>query len=711
LGIGVGDMVMKRQSDRKSLTPQHTKGIAQINEIIKGLGFSQADIDAAKQDLSHYMPKEIFLDKYGNEKGWSLLYAVYAPQIVNDFFKEERGPTEKRQSPKSRRIQYEELAGDFDDYVQSVFMGYHDDQDVFKGGVRSVAVPSTANKINHYVYDPTQKDRRISVCPHCKVSFWSASAGNCDPKYKLINGKPLREWRDSADQAPEHIKFNPTTGERQEGIGYSYCGGRHEIYDITASNGTIDIEAAQRLSGVSWDELRNQDRIRSVAKDGALKHYLVDSLLGEVEKVLGGGAPYMKFGDEWVLEDGGKLFRECRYPIALKSPASVIHDRITRYTFNMSDKKSSGRSRKIKVYMCPKCPGDFKDINDITSEKGEGDRITEVQCDECGGWFDITTLPEEMTHTMQWLDPQVSLNVGMQDEEGHSIELIDTIPRRDIGYMEVEMAEIFDLFGKEIQDISRKLNIRGAEQAQDIFYDRFVNGFSYREITEKYLAGFYKLHYTECADCGYVRSEKSNPSADQNARYDQGLPIALTSCPNRLTDARHKVDIIAPVKTEAPVVNVYEQYEQKELRQDLSVNRPEEAVKKRTEQETASTIEDDNERRRYLGTNLIYHGRAPDDSGVAGTSYQIIDIERGISQQIPANDPGAYKGDQGVITRNIYQPAERLIKAILMSLKNNPRIRDKHKDVLDTLEKWDKELTESSTRFAKVKGFCGLKIR
>ena len=696
--------------EKKRLAPQHTQSITQVNEIVKGLGFKKEEIDAARAELAKYMPKEVFFDKYANERGWSLLYAVYAPQIINDFFKEERGAAEKRQSPKSRRIQYEGLGGDPLDYVQSVFMGYHDDQDVFRGGVRSVAVPKISGDAhNPYPYDPTMLDSRKPVCPHCDASFWSASAGNCDPKYKMINGKPLREWRATPGQAPEPIKFNPTTGERQEETGYSYCGGRHPIYDITAPNGAVDIEAAERLSGLGWDQLRDQNRVRTIAKEGALKHYLVDQWLDEAERLLGGKAAYMKFSEEWIFEDGGELFRECRYPIALKSPASVIHDRIARYTFNVSDKKSSGRARKIKVYMCPKCPGEFKDVNDITSSKSE-DPVKEVRCDECGLWFNIDELPEDAVHTMQYLDPQVSLNLSLQTEEGNASELIDTIPRRDIGYLEVEMAEIFDIFNEEIQSIARSMNVRGAEHAKEIFEDWIIGGLNYRELTEKYLAGVYKLHYTECGDCGYALDEKSNPNPAQRARYDQGIPVALVQCPRRTSDPRHKVDLSPATPAQKQEVNEWAGFAKKELRKELSTDRDLAAQEKQTEQQTAESIQDDNQRRQFMGTNLIYHGRGTQE-GSPGISYQVLDVERGVAQPLPANDPRAYKGEQGVITREIYQPMERLIKAILAALAENPRIRDKHQETLDTLNEWSQQMGEMSTRFAKAKGFCKFNAR
>jgi len=759
---------MRRMGEKRTLTPNHTQAISEINESIKSLGLKPEDISQAKKDLSHYMPKEIFFDKFGNEKGWSILFAIYAPQIIGDYFKEERGTGDKSQNPRSRRLQFESYAGDCMDYVNTVFMGYHDDLDFFRGGVQNIAQPSSKDKFNRDAYDPTMKDSRKSECPHCKASFWSMSAGNGDPKYKMVNGRPLSEWRGSADQAPEHIRFNPSTGESVETGGYSYCGGRHKIYDVTSPNGAVDIEMAEKISGIGWDQLRQQDRIRTVAKEGGLRHYLVDENLPEVERLLGGKSAYMKFSDEWVFEEGSAIYRQCRHPITLKTPASVIHDRISRYTFNLSEKKSVGRSRKIKVYLCPKpgCCGVFRDVNDITSKKhdkdaekalGEaikrdvekekikkeekaedlasgttildpdappveevagkertlkGGRIVDVQCEECGGWFNIDELPPDHISSQSWMKQQTSLNLetGGESGEGSKVEMIDNVGCRDIGFVEVEMAEIFDVFDKEIAEISRTLNVQGAEHAKEIMSDWTINGLNYREIAEKYLSDVYKLHYTECADCGYKENESPSPAPAQRVRYDQGLPIVLTQCPRRLTHPNHKVDLpsiasISPTPSSAPVQPTGNEELVAET-DEMSTERPAEAVQKRTEADIAASIQDDDQRRRYLGTNLIYHGHSPSgDTTRLGVSYQVLDIERGIVQELSPSDPRSYQGDVE-ITLYVFQPAKRLIDAILNALKDNPKIRDRHEDALDILQEWAKRLGESSTRFAKVKSFC-----
>jgi len=706
---------MKRKGEKgekRDVNPNLAQAIKKVNETVRGFGFTQEEIGQAKKDLSHYMPKEVFFDKFRDDKasgiqGSALLYAIYAPQIVSDYFKEERRMGESgSQNPKSRRIQFEQFAGDIEDYIQNVFTGYHDDQERLKGGVWSVAVPSSTEKFNSYAYDPTMNDSRKSLCPHCKVSFWPVSAGNGNPKYKMTGGKPLREWRETPDQAPEHIRFNPSTGEEVEAGGYSYCGGRFKIYDVTAPDGTINIEAAEKLSGMNWDQLRQQDRVRTTAKEGSLKHYLVDEYLPEVEKILGGKVSYMKFSDEWVFEDSGVLYRQCRHPISLRSPASVIHDRIYQYTFKVTEKKSSGRTKTIMVYYCPKCPGDFRDKEGITTIEGPG-RVVEVKCDDCGAFFNIDELPSDHIDSMSWTDPIASLNVPTMGEEGVASELIDTVGRRDIGPIEVEMAEIFEIFDKEIEQIARTLNVQGAQYAKEILMDWTINSLSYRELTEKYLVGIYRLHYTECADCGYTEDEKPSPNPGQNARYDQGLPVVLLQCPNRKTHPNHKVNLPQIATPQSGVVEI--EPDELDPQQQLAVSRDEAVTQKKTDAEIAASIQDDNERRRFLGTNLIYHGDSR-GTGRPGISYQVLDIEHGITQELSDSDPRSYKGENGNISQYTIQPAKRLIEAIVGALAQNPRIRERYQDALDVLDDWVKGMGESSTRFAKVKSFCRTKI-
>lgn len=701
----------RRYADKRELTPEHTKALAEINNIINSLGFSPEEVDAAKQELSKFMPSKVFLDRFGDQEGWAMLYAVYAPQIVNDYFREEKG-AEKRQSPRSRRYQYEELAGDFMDYVQSVFMGYHDDQDMFRGGVRSVAVAPEEDNPNRYVYDATMKNKRPSVCPHCGVSFWPKSAGNCDPDYQYIDGEPIREWRATEEEAPEHIRFNPTTGEKE--TGYSYCGGKFEIFDVTTQEGGIDIERAEQISGQSWDELRSQNRIRTIEYEGGMRYFLVDPYLNEVEHLLGGDVAYKKFNQGWIVEQNGQLFRQCRHPITLKSPHSVIQDRIRRYTFNVSEKKSVGRTRKIKVYMCPECSGGFRDVEGVTSGKGDMEPVTEVRCDDCGEWFSIENVSDDMVYQMQWVDPQVSLNMTLQDEDGRLSELVDTISRKDIGQLEIEMKELLSVFQEEINNLSTSVKLRGAKDAADVLEDWVINGMNLREITEKYLGDLYQLHFTQCLDCGHIEVEKPNPDASAKARYDQGLPYVMVQCPHRMfgtNDPRHMIEL-PPDQTpereeEVEEVDEYAAQYNKPEHRDMETTRDELVVKKKSEKDTANTIGDPEQRRKFLGTNLVYHGSAPQKSGLPGISW-LYNAETNSAERLPPDDPRSYKGENGVITPLIYAPAQRLIQDILKKLRENSVIRNKHEEVLDMLDQWARELAEAAGRTARVKGFCKL---
>ena len=723
-------MARRYGGEQREFTPDHRQAFEDINKVVNQLGFSSDDYSSARQELSKYMPKEVFLNKYGNEDGWSMLYALYAPQIVHDFFKTEKRPGEKRQSPTSRRLQYQEVAGDAMDYVQSVFMGYHDDQDQFTGGVRSVALPSDedAGFNNKYVYDPAQRRSRPTVCPHCKVSFWTMSAGNGDPQYEIVDGSAVAEWRGDPLEAPEHVRFNPKTGEKQESGGYSYCGGRHEVFDVSLPEGGVDIELAEKIAGMSWDDLRTQNRIRSVPGEGSVKFFLVDELLDDVEKKLGGDVAYKKFSGDWLYEDGGKLYRQCRHPITLKSPASVIYDRIAKYTYNLSEKRTQGRAHRIKVYMCPECPGEFKDIDDITTGKEGKSKVSVVQCDDCNAWFDITDLPEDHKYSMQWVDKQRSLNVSIGDE-GRVSELIDTVESHDIGQLEIELVEIFDIFDEEIQKISRDLNVRGAEYAKDVFEDWVVSGLDLKELTEKYFIGTYKLHYTECLDCGArtgvdTDDEKSNPDATSKSSYDQGYPVVMTQCPRRNSDTRHQVEL-AQTQIQAPEEQQVEQphttsvapawggpqkdptqlaktdlHEQGEERGELAT----EPAKVDQVDQTVRDL-DDEQRRRYLGLNLIYHGRAPKGTDVPGISY-LINPETESSEALPASDSRSYKGDDGIITRHIYAPAQRLIKSIIEALENNSRIRDKHSETLDMFNDLAEKSLLVARKIARVRSFC-----
>ncbi len=723
--------MVRRYGDKKELTPQHYEALDQINGIIRGLAFKKDDVQTAKDELARYLPKQVFLDKYGHEDGWAILYAIYAPQIVNDYFREAKRHGEKVQSPKHRRHMFEELGGDSMDYVQNVYMGYQEraikedasESSPFRGGIRSVAVPGTK-----YVYNPSLGGKKDVICPHCKVSFWEHLAGNTDPQYQHAEDKdginqPVRPWRGNKEEAPEHVRYNPSTGDRTPSgatAGYSYCGGQFPIYDVTTNTGEPDIEAAERLSGVPWDTLVDQERVQTLDLDGDQRYFLVDEHLDEVEHKLqeSGHAPYKVFNDDWLVREmdsetglpsenlvqgsGGEYYRECRHPIDLKSPSSVIYDRIAKYTYQAPTGKTK-QATKIKVYKCPNCPGEFQDIEGIT--KG-ADGKTEVQCDGCGSTFNINDLSKDEIYEMTYVPKQISLWTSPGAEgEGH---LIDTLGQEDIGFAAPQVAEVIHMFEDEINKAAMATKIRGAEHAADIFFDWVVQGLNYKEITQKYFSDLYQLHYTQCLDCGYTEEEKANPDKYHKEYYDAGIPINLKACKLRYSHPNHKVELPS---NETPEQE--EQVEQanpfaahKDTSRETRVNKTEVPIKQKTDP-GAEFIEDEEMRRRYLGQNLIYHGQAPKGSGLPGVSYLVKDVEKRISEKLDPADPRAYKGDGGVITSYIYAPTSRLIKAVIQSLRSNQKLLSKYPDIVEILEEWGQHLEEQSQRLAKsFRGFC-----
>lgn len=716
-------MARQRYAAKRELSPEHNQALVEVNKTIRSLGFSQAEIDEVKKDLASYMPQAVFLDKYGNEEGWAKLYAVFAPQIVHDYFREAKRGGERAQSPRQRRLVFEEFGGEPMDYVDTVFMGWHDGSERFRGGVQSVAVSNTKANPNNYVYDPRRNTTKKSICPHCKVSFWEYTAGNTDPQYQYMIDPntqekfPLSEWEEDPDRCPEHIRFNPSTGERVEKGGYSYCGGHHRVYDVTSDVGEIDIELAERLSGLSWDTLADSDRVRAIeaptgeGTDTELRYILVDEFLNKVEYKLSksGSAPYKIFSADWIYQDDdGQLYRECRHPIDLKSPASVIYDRIAKYTYLATGAGKGEQAQKIKAYSCPNCPGQYLDKERITEAIEDQEPTYVVQCDDCGIAFDIRDLdPDTDVSEMSYLPPQISLYSAdpTRDEATH---LVDTLgdPRSGISELAVQVIEVVEMFEEEIENAAKATNIRGADRATDIFLDWVLNGLDYKEITKKYFSDYYRLHYTECLDCGYKRDEKANPEPIYKEKYDVGLPVLMTECPRRYSHPNHKVDITA---ADTPLQE--EQVEEVDELENMitSVSReghnPQDEPEETTPAE-ANLIQDDEQRRRHTGTNLLYHGQAPKGSGLTGVSYRVMDIERGVSEKLSQDDPRAYRG-RGVITPYIYQPTRRLLRAIIAALNSSPKLKAKHEQAVEVLTEWGESLLEASKRKAKsFKGFC-----
>ena len=180
----------------------------------------------------------------------------------------------------------------------------------------------------------------------------------------------------------------------------------------------------------------------------------------------------------------------------------------------------------------------------------------------------------------------------------------------------------------------------------------------------------------------------------------------MTACPLRNEDPRHKVELDA-AQTPEREENTQEVDEWGDWKDPnagkplLSTETPEVAV------EDVDLIQNEEMRRRALGLNLVYHGRSTEGSGVAGISYLVTDIERGISEKLPPSDPRAYQGEAGALTPYIYAPTQRLVKAIINNLQKNPVLREKYPEVVEVLTDWGQQLMEASMRMSKsFRGFC-----
>jgi len=685
----------------KATNREYAEALVDLKSTIKQLGFSKEELDDAKKQLSSYMPQQVFLDRFGTPQGQNLLYALFAPAILRDYYK---------LAKEHRRLRFEGVtAGGPTDYIDNVMMGYQDGSGDVHDGVLSVAIPNTEQKTNPWVYNPTLGNRD-SECPHCKVSFWAQSSGNGDPKYQQMKSRAIKEWRATPEEAPEHLKFNISTGERaEEGAGgYDFCGGRHEVFLVTTPEGGLDMERAQALSGKPYEELKATNRIRQVERNGRVEYYLVDELLADVERklsnVTGGDKPFKHFDADWLQEVDGKFYRDCRHPIELKSPASLVRDRIKQYQPTGGTK--SDRVITIDVYKCPKegCPGQYRDVEGLTKGR-DGPKVSLVQCDTCNNTFDITELSEDYHYKLPWVREHRSLDVALtSSEEGgeDAGTLGESITGgEDVSLMAVEMMEIIDLLENEIDKVGRSLNIKGAERAKDIFMDYAVNDLGLKGITNKYFPNLYKLHYTECLDCGYTENEKSNPDGEMAAKYDRGMPVNLLQCPRQKTDPRHRpaIEQAAP----KPATDDFSSFRGQE-ETFYGTESPTLEKAKETEQ-AAEQITDVSQRRKFLGTNLVYHGRAPEGSSAPGVSY-LIDVEQNSAQQLPTSDLRSYKGENGKITRHIYAPAARVLKAITDALKNNAKLREHYKSIADLLDDWSNHFRPHVASSRPHKRFC-----
>lgn len=671
----------------------------QIDEIIASLGFTPEKLKEVKNKLERYMPPDVLYDMMQGKEGQNLIFALFAPEALKAY-------CGSRDTSVSRRLLFEKDQEPID-FVMSVLTGYR------KSGVIENGILDLINKDSRSRYRPGGTGEKDTKCPHCGVSFWAHSAGNGDPKYQN-----LPEWRKDSEGAPEHVVVDKTTGSpAPEQSGYHFCGGKHKI-ELLNPEGTVDIERAERLGGKPYEQLQSEGRIRVVQRNGQTQYFLVDEKLPQVEELLESKAslkqvaPSLKrFDANWIVESSpGVFYRQCRHPIELLSPAQVAKKRIQFYHPYTSIEEGV---RYIDIYKCPKCHASYRDREGITDKRKGEQRVEALKCHNCGEEFDITD--PNVKHTKgkdikydDSLDASL-VGGGSEDDDGEFTQQ-RVVKVEDNQLAKLEMEEFISLLESEVIRIAQKLNIRGAENAWDIIHAA-IEGQGLKEIAEKYYSAYYRLHFSQCLDCGFTMDEKSNPAGSAAVMYDKGLPINMQRCPHRHESDKHKpkdVKTVSEVETE----------EESLFGDSLEVTEHEQEAKKvqeqqkMSEEETAKNIQDPYERQKYLGLNIMYVGR-PTQSKELAECYQVVGWDYNL---VPTDarqmNSSAYTGDARV-TRHIYAPAERLIDRIRESLKESTVLKgyDYYEWVLRQLKKItssDVEGTDGEVKEGKkrVRKFC-----
>jgi len=690
-----------------------------VNKNIKSMGLDNEDIAEAKSFLSSFIPREVLFDEFDSDHGKNLLYAIYAREILQAW-------SRKSPSEKLRYLNGGERSPS--DFVQEVMMGFKDGETNCLGVFPAVQ-PSTKEKMNPHAYDPGGKGDP-TVCPHCDVSFWTKAAGNGDPRWENIKGHPVAEWRKDEEEAPNYIKIPVKPDAVGGGPVWNFCGGKHEIFLIGDESG-VNVDLPLEITGRSLEQLESDGRYRKVQTENGIKHFVVDEYATDVENKLRNNGekdlPYKEFNKDWIFEEDGKWYRQCRHPVKLKSPSSYI--RTSFSFFAAKANTSTGEEITVKMYHCPykdlsvvggesgqmydladkgerktrksrggkskeywsypdRCPGVFRDVNSIVkpkkSQEGfeKAEPIDNVHCNVCHRIFDATELPEDHVTTYKHNNNTLtSINAPSGvNESGETSTLSDMLPAQ-MGREEsqLEFDEVMQEINEEIDRIASTLKIKGADKAKEIFYDWKVNDLKLKEITNKYFNDDYQLHFTECLDCGYTREEKANPDANTIKRYYAGgSPFTMRSCPNA---KNHEVELPEIQETEVEV----DPFAAMEV-----VTEGPAGVKKEEKGKSIdlSTL-DEETRKKIEGKNLAYHG-------VEGS---FVD-----GMLLPPDDPRSYDGSMGEVTYHIYAPAERLLSALCKKLIESNLVSENLGDDLEYIANLRRQLT--------VRSFCrGLKIK
>lgn len=685
----------------------------QLNEMIESFGYSPEDLNKIRTELERYMPPEVLFDKMSGDRGNNLMFALFATEALKVY-------CSTRDSNISRRLLFERDQEPID-FVMSVMTGYR------KSGVMENGILDLINQSSLSRYDPEGPSKKNTTCPHCEVSFWTHSADNGNPQYKNVDG-----WRETEEEAPEHIVVDKSSGARAQGQnGYHFCGGKHQIYLLNPDGPTVNIELAERLGGASYEELSEAGRIRVVQRNGRSEYFLVDEYLPQVEEILQGkkslntaNRSLKNFDENWIDEEGNGIFyRQCRFPIELLSPVQVAKKRVQFYQPYVSIQEGVD---VIDIYKCPNCNSSYRDREGITSKKLEDNlRVEVLRCKNCGEEFDIND-PKVKHHRgkdVKFSDSLDSTMAGEEDGGESEFTRLDVMEGKegDDPAVQVEFAEFERLLHDEVIRIAQGLNIRGSENAWEIFED-IVEGKRLKDITEKYFSAYYQLHYSYCADCHYTMAEKPNPTGEDAQTYDQGLPVNLQRCPRRHESPQHQVNL----DSDNDSIDQQQDQEADLFDDDLDITDRERELEKvqlqdqLSEKEIANKISDSYERQKYLGLNIVYVGKAPDDRKEdLATCYQVMGWDPKGDVYVPtmshALPSGTYNGTARV-TRHIYAPAERLLRKLREGLMQSPIVRE-HEHAQWLFEKVQEGIeeaeelreAEASMSKRKIRKFCKAK--
>jgi len=365
--------------DAKSNVDMNAKAIKRKHNI------TDEQLSGMKKMLSNFIPQEVLMKSFGGDRGKEILYALFADEVLSSYFSQE-----------GRRIRYSD-GRDANDFVNDLMIGAHTvveevqtesgKQEIekidVKGGVLSIVDPKSL-----YAYEPTIRGSKPTECPDCGVSFWQASSGNGSKEFKAMksdNSAPISEWRDNKEDAPDYLKVDVANKR------YNFCGGKIEIARVAAgTDENVIAQVASNMFGTvtTYDELVRQNRIRPIDKF----IYIIDEKLPALETrfttdtaFVGMSSTDSKFSADWVITEGDKVYRQCRHPVTLTSPNSVVRTRIKTYQPKVI---GTGKQKIVTRYRCPVCEmGGFTDEEGLTTGKNTQ---TSVRCDHCGTDFDIT---------------------------------------------------------------------------------------------------------------------------------------------------------------------------------------------------------------------------------------------------------------------------------------------------------------------------------